>query len=103
MHPKKWQKVERIYNAAIEREPDARGALIERECAGDEALRREVESLLGYQPEATDLLAAPVRKVIAERVADGERAEIPGRQIGNYRILSRLCAGGIDRKSTRLN
>ena len=95
MDPERWQKVERIYNAAIEREPDARGAFLERECAGDEALRREVESLLGYQPEATGLLAAPLRKVIAEKVADGERAEILGRQLGNYRILSRLGAGGM--------
>jgi serine/threonine protein kinase/tetratricopeptide (TPR) repeat protein len=95
MDPERWQRVERIYNAAIEREPGSRGRFLERECAGDEALRREVESLLSYQPEATGLLEAPVRKVMAEKVAESERAQVLGRQLGNYRVLSLLGAGGM--------
>src|SRR4030095_9788774 len=95
MDPERWQRVERIYNAAIEREPGSRGRFLERECAGDEALRREVESLLSYQPEATGLLEAPVRKVMAEKVAESERAQVLGRQLGNYRGLSLLRAGGM--------
>ena len=95
MDPERWQRVERIYNAAIEREPGSRDAFIEQECAGDEPLRREVESLLGCKPEATGVLEAPLRKVIAEKVAQDERAEILGRQLGNYRVLSPLGAGGM--------
>lgn len=46
MTPSRWQQVESIFNAAMQREPDARGAYVKDVCAGDAELRREVESLL---------------------------------------------------------
>ena len=46
MTPERWQHVEKLYQAALEREPSQRAAFLERACAGDEELRHEVESLL---------------------------------------------------------
>ena len=43
MKPERWQKVEEIYHAALEREEGQRAASLKEVCAGDEALRREVE------------------------------------------------------------
>ena len=43
-----WQQVEKIYHAALEHEPRQRYFLREA-CAGDDALRKEVESLLPHQ------------------------------------------------------
>ena len=41
------QQVAQIYLAAVERDAAGRAAFVCEACAGDEGLRREVESLLG--------------------------------------------------------
>ena len=46
MKPERWQEIERLYYAALEREPDERAAFLESICEGDESLRREVASLV---------------------------------------------------------
>ena len=59
MTPERWQQVERLYQAALEREPSQRAAFLEEACAGDEELRQEVESLLAYEPQAKGFIEAP--------------------------------------------
>ena len=56
MTPDKWRAVERFYLAALERDPGERAAFLDSACASDEELRREVESLLEYQPKAEAFL-----------------------------------------------
>ncbi|HSF25739.1 MAG TPA: serine/threonine-protein kinase, partial [Blastocatellia bacterium] len=106
MKPERWREIEGLYNSALEREPDARAAFLEQECAGDEVLRQEVESLLDNQPGPTGLLQAPVRKILAQKVTEDERKFI-GRRLGNYEVLSRLGAGGMGEvylaEDTKLN
>ncbi len=46
MTPERWQDVKRVLNSALELEPDQRPAYLDRACASDHSLRREVESLL---------------------------------------------------------
>ena len=46
MSPERWQKVEKIYHAALEREPGERAAFLTQDCQGDQDLRSEVEALL---------------------------------------------------------
>ena len=48
MDPARWRRVEEIYQAATERKPEERAAFLAAACAGDEDLRREVESLLAH-------------------------------------------------------
>jgi hypothetical protein len=58
MNQDRFQKAKRICGSALELEPDRREAFVEEACAGDESLRKEVESLLACQPEAQ----GPVRR-----------------------------------------
>ena len=44
--PERWQQVARIYQLAVDQDAATRDAFLSEACAGDEALRREVESLL---------------------------------------------------------
>ena len=53
--PERWQRVARIYELAVEQDAATRVAFLADACAGDEALRSEVESLLG-QDESSVLL-----------------------------------------------
>ena len=46
MTPERWQEVARIYQLAVDHDVATRAAFLSEVCAGDEALRREVESLL---------------------------------------------------------
>jgi len=46
MQPERWKLVEQLYHSAVDQEEEQRAAFLEQACAGDEALRREVESLL---------------------------------------------------------
>ena len=44
--PERWQHVARIYELAVDQDAATRDAFLSDACAGDEALRCEVESLL---------------------------------------------------------
>jgi serine/threonine-protein kinase len=46
MTPERWEQIGQLYHAAMELAPTARAAFLDQVCAGDEELRREVESLI---------------------------------------------------------
>ena len=46
MNPERWQRVKTVFSAAMDRSPEDRAAFLVEECADDDSLRREVESLL---------------------------------------------------------
>jgi hypothetical protein len=95
MTPERWQQVERLYQAALEREPSQRAAFLQQVCAGDEELRQEVESLLAYQPQAESFIEAPALQEAAQRGSADQARSLVGRQLGSFKILSLLGAGGM--------
>src|SRR5438067_737529 len=75
--------------------PDGRREFLERECAGDPALRAEVEALLEANDRAGGFLEAPAPA--AHLVATVEApavAERPGTTIGPYKLLEQIGEGG---------
>jgi hypothetical protein len=56
-----WQQIEDVYHAALERELQNRASFLDEACGGDEALRKEIESLLLQEPEAADFLETPAQ------------------------------------------
>ena len=83
-----------IFNAALERAPAERTAYIEQHCAGDSALRRQVELLLRYHDEAGDFMAAPAAAIAPELLVDDPESLI-GQRLGSYRIDGVLGIGGM--------
>ena len=61
----RWRQISQLYHEALELQPNQRAALLEQSCAGDEALRLEVESLLAQPASAEALLAERGRDVEA--------------------------------------
>jgi serine/threonine protein kinase len=57
------QKAEQFYLSALRRPPDHRGAFLSEACAGDEELRREIESLLVQQTSGDDVLTRPTQNL----------------------------------------
>jgi serine/threonine protein kinase/TolB-like protein/Tfp pilus assembly protein PilF len=95
MKPERWQQIERLYHAALERKPAERAAFLREACAGEDAVRSEIESLLGYQEKAEQFIEAPAFEVAAKRMPEDQVNSMVGRQLGSYTILSQLGAGGM--------
>jgi Tol biopolymer transport system component len=88
------RRIEDLCDTALDKDPDERAAFVAAACKDDEALRRDVESLLVHAPMADRFLATTITVVASEIFAD-ERASLVGRQIGPHKILSLLGAGGM--------
>src|SRR5262245_38116848 len=83
-----------LFHQALGRDTESRAAFLREATAGDEALCREVESMLAQQPSA-DFLGAPTTVAGAgPGPVDGVR-DLVGRHIGPYEILSAIGAGGM--------
>ena len=101
MKPERWGEIERLYHAALEREPASRAAFLDEACAGDAELRREAASLLAHDGGAAGFIEAPVLEVAARELAgestsqaETEPPAAPAR-VGGYQILSLLGRGGM--------
>jgi tetratricopeptide (TPR) repeat protein len=88
MTPERWRRVKSLTIDALERPDDERARFLETSCGADEALLREVRSLVHATAKATDYLEAPAGLSEAAAVRAGVR-------IGNWRILQPLGEGGM--------
>jgi hypothetical protein len=70
MDPARWQQIERLYHAALARPAEVRPGFLAEACQGDDALRREVHTLLDAPPTAEGLFAAPAVAVAARAGSD---------------------------------
>ena len=87
------QEVERLFEAAVERDGAARAAYLDAACSGDAELRRHVSTLLDADASPSWLDAGPER-LATSLLDDTPAAELIGSDIGPYRLIAMLGAGG---------
>jgi eukaryotic-like serine/threonine-protein kinase len=100
MTPERWQEIERLFQAALDREIAERSAFLDTACRDDAELRREVESLLAYREQTGDFIERPagtdMRGLIAATL---HQQVVPGRYVGSrfgvYELQSFIAAGGM--------
>jgi tetratricopeptide (TPR) repeat protein/class 3 adenylate cyclase len=93
--PESWAQVEQLLWAAVELPPDERVAFLDRSCAGDPALRDEVESLLAVHERPGPLDRPPRTPNDESIVALSRPAPLSGRTISHYQVLDLLGGGGM--------
>src|SRR5688572_18879958 len=95
MTPERWQQIDQLLEAALEREPKQRAAFLAEACAGDEPLLRQVEALISSHEQAENFLETPPANIAARVLEENEAGLRAGVSIGPYKILALLGAGGM--------
>ena len=93
MTPERWQQIKALLESALERDPLERSAFLNDACAGDTALRSEVDALLDSHARSGDFMESPAYAVMAGSLTDTDL--VPGSAIGPYEVINRLGAGGM--------
>ena len=92
MQAERWQRVEELFHAALERDSHDRLAYLQEISGDDPELQREVESLLAAH-EASGSLDTAVSDLAAEWLK-GQQALV-GHTLGHFQILAHLGSGGM--------
>jgi Tol biopolymer transport system component len=95
----RWSRVKEIFDTALASPPDRRATLVHDACRGDHVLMADVESLLAAHAAAGSFAEhAAIDALLPRKTGAGERhapALTAGGEVGPYRILGPLDAGGM--------
>src|SRR5277367_3095384 len=98
MTREQWQNVRKTLEGALETDPAERARYLDQACAGDVELRREVESLLESNDQATGVFLTGQAIHHVSGFAAGSDAStytLQGRRIGPYRVMEEIGHGGM--------
>jgi serine/threonine-protein kinase len=90
MTPERWRRITEVFHLARARDVVARAALLDEACAGEAALRADVEEMLAADGEAGRFGDTP-----GLAVAEPTACLAPGAQFGLYRIDALIGSGGM--------
>ncbi len=84
-----------LFEQVSQIEPPQRDAFLAEACGGDEAMRRELESLLSHANDGGSELPTSAIKLAVRQLADAPQRDWAEQQINQYRILRLLGTGGM--------
>lgn len=95
MKPERWKQIDELLSAALEIDLGKRAPFLEEACAGDEDLRKEVETLLASDQNGHTPIEAYPMQLAADLLAERPSVLASGKSVGPYKILSLLGTGGM--------
>jgi serine/threonine protein kinase len=94
MTPERWQQVEEVLQAALDRAPRERAAFLQQACVGDAELQAEAGALVDAYESASDFIEEPAMAQDA-RVILADSEGHAGEEIGPYQVIRQLGSGGM--------
>jgi len=91
----RWQEIDRVFEAALERTAAERPAFVASECADDPELLAEVKSLIAAHEQHDSFLEQPCRADGLHLISEHDARALIEKIVGVYRIRSRLGAGAL--------
>jgi eukaryotic-like serine/threonine-protein kinase len=85
----RWDRIQEVLTEALELAPAEVGAFLDRACAGDDALRAEVESLIVADRNAPTFLDRGALRASADPVS------LEGASLGAFRVVRVIGRGGM--------
>lgn len=95
MSSERWNKVNELFYAALEKDEEQRNAFLVEACGADESLRKEVESLLIAHHQAGNFIQTPAVENALQVLAEDKDQLVIGEQIGAYKIIREIGRGGM--------
>jgi Tol biopolymer transport system component len=89
------RRIEHVCAEALARPADERAAFLTIACAGDDDLRREVESLLAHEHTAAGFMSVPASAVVVSAVLEQAKGTLAGQRFGVYTIGPLIGIGGM--------
>ncbi len=90
MNPEKWEKIQTLFEKALELNPTERKDYLKIECGEDEELYKEVISLLKADEEEHTIFSGSAADYIAI-----DDSTLDGKIFGNYRAVKQIGTGGM--------
>jgi serine/threonine-protein kinase len=94
MEPERYKEIDDLFQAALERAPEERMAFLDRSCAGDPALRREIDALLSSDELAKSFIETPASELGPELLANESKLR-QHETVEPYKITGQLGSGGM--------
>lgn len=95
MSSERDRKIDEVLQSALELAPEQRPAFLKQACANDDALHRDIESLIVSYERAGSFMEKPAAEVDASLLARASAASIVGQSLGHYQIIRLIGAGGM--------
>ncbi|HUF28815.1 MAG TPA: serine/threonine-protein kinase, partial [Gemmatimonadaceae bacterium] len=95
MDRSRWQRLESLFDAAIEMRPVERSAWLGARCADDPALREQVESLIAASESGAGSASALLGGAVEDAAHDLAGDAAVGERIGPWELVEELGRGGM--------
>src|SRR5688572_11708455 len=95
MSSERWRQIEDLCHAALAYRGEERSSFLANACQGDEALLREVASLLAQESSVEGFMSVPAAALAGPAGLDRSRGTLVGARFGSYTIRSLLGVGGM--------